>query len=178
MYRTYYVNDFIFEKFEHLHKRKNEYEEKTFMLHINSFIEKLKEKSKKVQLSLISICQIAAKFVDEMIEKILELEFSDFLQDLIDLLKSKYDECIEDSKREEKFLIGENDSYICELIRNDSVQEFIKYVNQSNISLFSEIKYSMYETNAFLMKHATSLIDYAVYFGSLSNFSLFINEWR
>lgn len=40
---------------------------------------------------------------------------------------------------EEKRLIGENPSYICGLIRNDSVEEFIIYVNRRNISLKSEI---------------------------------------
>lgn len=36
---------------------------------------------------------------------------------------------------DKKRLVGENDSYICELIRNDSAIEFISYVNRSKISL-------------------------------------------
>ena len=30
--------------------------------------------------------------------------------------------------------IGENESYICKLIREDSVKEFIVYMNKNNIS--------------------------------------------
>ena len=36
---------------------------------------------------------------------------------------------------EEKRLLGENDSNICSLIRNDSIEEFISYVESKNIML-------------------------------------------
>ena len=45
----------------------------------------------------------------------------------------------------EKCRIGENDSYICSLIRQDSVKEFISYINRKNISLVSEIQPSIFE---------------------------------
>ena len=51
---------------------------------------------------------------------------------------------------EEKRQDGENHSHICSLIRNDSVEEFIAYINRNNISISSEIKPSIYETNSFL----------------------------
>lgn len=64
--------------------------------------------------------------------------------------------------------LGENESYICELIRNDSVVEFISYVNQTNISLQnSKIKPSFFETNSLLMKKTTTLIEYATFYGSI-----------
>ena len=67
--------------------------------------------------------------------------------------------------------IGENDSYICQLIRNDSIDEFINYVNNANISLTSEIPSSIYETNSFIYKHdKTTLIEYAAFFGSIQIF--------
>ena len=67
--------------------------------------------------------------------------------------------------------IGENDSYICELIRNDSVKEFITYVNRNNISLSNSIKSSMYETNQFLLdKENINLIEYSVFYGSIQIF--------
>lgn len=39
---------------------------------------------------------------------------------------------INHAERKEK---GENDSYICQLIGNDSIEEFIIYINKSNFSL-------------------------------------------
>lgn len=63
--------------------------------------------------------------------------------------------------------IGENDSYICILIRQDLVKEFITYVNQSNTNLSGKIKKSIFETNYFLNKKEPTLIEYATYFGSI-----------
>ena len=44
-----------------------------------------------------------------------------------------------ESKRQE----GQNDSYICSLIRNDSVEEFIAYINRQNISVSNYIKFCL-----------------------------------
>lgn len=75
------------------------------------------------------------------------------------------------SKFEEKCLIGENDTYICILIRQDLVKEFITYVNQSNIKLTSKIKPSIFESNDFLLSQKdTALIEYATFYGSLQIF--------
>ena len=71
---------------------------------------------------------------------------------------------------EEKRKIGENDDYICELIRNDSIEEFIIYVNKLNISLSSEVKHSIFETNLFLLKEKPTLIEYSAFFGSVQIF--------
>ena len=53
------------------------------------------------------------------------------------LIEEKYQEKIEIF--EEKCRKGENDSYICSLIRNDSVEEFISFINQKNIPLNTKI---------------------------------------
>lgn len=45
---------------------------------------------------------------------------------------------------EEKRQEGENDSHICSLIRNDSVEEFIAYINSNSISLSSKITPSFF----------------------------------
>ena len=72
---------------------------------------------------------------------------------------------------EEKRQIGENCSLICQLIRNDSIEDFIIYTNNYNISLSSKINYSIYETNPFLIKNEkTTLIEYAAFFGSIQIF--------
>lgn len=73
----------------------------------------------------------------------------------------------------EKRKIGENDSYICSLIRNDQVVDFITYLEKTNTSPSSDIKISIYETNQFLLNNAkrTSLIEYSAYFGAQQIFA-------
>ena len=72
---------------------------------------------------------------------------------------------------DEKLKIGENDSYICHLIRNDSIEKFVIFVNQTNLNLSSQIKSSIFETNLFLIKNdETTLIEYAAFFGSIQIF--------
>ena len=73
---------------------------------------------------------------------------------------------------EEKRQTGENDDYLCYLIREDLVQEFITFVNQQNISVNSNIKESIYETNPLLIKNMPiTLIEYAAFFGSIQIFN-------
>ena len=72
----------------------------------------------------------------------------------------------------EKRKIGENDSHICNLIRNDSVKEFIIYVNKTNLHLSDIIiKQSIYETNPLFLKNQASIIEYAAFFGSIQIFN-------
>ena len=65
---------------------------------------------------------------------------------------------------------GENDSYICSLIREDSIDEFVKYVTQ--IKFPRTIKPSFFETNSFLLKmeEKITLIEYSAFFGSIQIF--------
>ena len=84
---------------------------------------------------------------------------------------------------EEKRLIGENDHYICELIRNDSINEFISFINSNNIS--DVIETSIFETNLFLLDKNPSLIEYSAFYGSINifkylylmNFNIFPSIW-
>ena len=72
---------------------------------------------------------------------------------------------------------GENDGYICQLIRNDSEIDFIDYVQINKINIFSSIKPSIYETNSFLLtENTTSLIEYAAFFGSVNIFKYLLDE--
>ncbi|KAK8847104.1 hypothetical protein M9Y10_019684 [Tritrichomonas musculus] len=67
---------------------------------------------------------------------------------------------------------GENPSMICELIRKDSIDEFIEYVTRNGLLLNSSIKRSIFETNPLLnQKEYTSLIEYASFFGSVKIFN-------
>lgn len=74
---------------------------------------------------------------------------------------------IYDSKRKS----GENDSFICNLIRNDMIEDFVQCINQNNISISKTfIKRSVFETNSFLIKSDydyVSLMEYAMFFGSI-----------
>ena len=68
--------------------------------------------------------------------------------------------------------IGLNETKICELIRNDSIDDFITFINQTNISLSTNIENSIFETNSFLIKKKnTSLIQYAAFYGSIQIFN-------
>ena len=72
---------------------------------------------------------------------------------------------------DEKRHKGVNDSYICSLIREDSLDEFIEYVARTNIQLTSIVKYSIFETNPLLIEHEfTSLIEYSAFYGSIQIF--------
>ena len=72
---------------------------------------------------------------------------------------------------EYKRKIGENESYICHLIRNDSIDNFIEYINRCNISFSKKIDFSIFETNRYLLKKKNvNLIEYATFFGSIRIF--------
>ena len=72
---------------------------------------------------------------------------------------------------EEKKQNGENETYICTLIRNDSIQEFVRYVNLTKFPISSQIKPSIFETNEFLIENEPTLIEYAAFFGSFKIFT-------
>lgn len=92
---------------------------------------------------------------------------------LIEIIKDDLPEDFYEKRR-----IGENDSKICEVIRNGSLKEFIAFINKNDISLDSTIKESIYESNNFLVKETyerkstkdknITMIEYATFYGSLS----------
>ena len=57
------------------------------------------------------------------------------------------------------------------MIRQDSVEEFVAYVNRTNLSLPRRIDNSIFETNQFLNENKnTTLIEYSAFFGSIQIF--------
>lgn len=68
---------------------------------------------------------------------------------------------------------GQNESKICEIIRNDDLDEFIVQNTQKEI-FFSKIPLSIYETNNYLMKENITLIEYVLLFGSVKIFKYMI----
>ena len=85
-----------------------------------------------------------------------------------------------DIKREE----GENESYLCQIIRKDLIDDFISYTNRINLNLNAKIKNSIFETNSFLInKRPTilinkrpTIIEYAAFFGSIRIFQYLLNN--
>ncbi|KAK8892426.1 hypothetical protein M9Y10_029653 [Tritrichomonas musculus] len=78
---------------------------------------------------------------------------------------------------EDKRLIGENDSELCEIIRKDLIEEFIIYVNKKELKADSKIEKSMYETNYFLRdSYNLTLVKYAAFFGSIQIFKYLYNN--
>ena len=71
---------------------------------------------------------------------------------------------------ENKRLLGENETYLCQIIRSDSIDDFIVYFNQKNLSISTTIKPSIFETNYILLKKDPTLIEYAAFFGSIRIF--------
>ena len=68
---------------------------------------------------------------------------------------------------EEKRQIGENDSYICTIIRKDLIAEFNQYMTRTNTSYQKKVTPSIFETNSYLLENEPNLIEYAAFFGSL-----------
>lgn len=106
-----------------------------------------------------------------------------FFPEIEELLKEKNPSQIEGIKNEmlsiDQYIftdfeqnrkIGENNSYICKLIRNDSVEDFISYATRTNLNLRSELGTSIFETNTFLIKNNPTIIEYAEFYGSIEIF--------
>lgn len=81
---------------------------------------------------------------------------------------------------------GENDKKICQLIKNDQIDEFIVYINKENISVDSIVNRSIFETNSLFYriildlynkhipaeeKRGVPLINYAAFYGSVNIFN-------
>ena len=97
------------------------------------------------------------------------IEFKQFLKkDFLNQIASKYPNIKDFDEKRKK---GENHHFICELIRNDSIEDFISFVNKNNLSLSSNIEQSIFETNSFLIKKdEVSLIEYSAFYGSIQIF--------
>lgn len=92
--------------------------------------------------------------------------------------KNSNDEYYEYYSNEEytnKKRTGENDNFICKLIREDSLDEFIEYINKNNMKTTEKIVSDEFETNCTLKNE--TYIEYAAFFGSLKIFKyLYLND--
>ena len=72
---------------------------------------------------------------------------------------------------------GVNDSYVCQLIRNDSIDEFKEFFDkQKSIEFNFTIPNSIFETNPFLIKKEPSYFEYAAFYGSTKIFNYLHEE--
>ena len=108
-----------------------------------------------------------------------------FSLDLSNLTKESQmpHDCLEVLKKElitdlpenfyDKRKIGENDTKLCRLIRNDSLDLFIEYMKQKSIPFNTYIMPSIYETHRKIddISKKVNLISYALFFGSIQIFS-------
>lgn len=86
----------------------------------------------------------------------------------IENIKKNLGDSFENDIFEEKRKIGQNDSYLCEIIREDNIKEFAIYVNKYGFKKLSDkTNYSIFETNPYLLKYDTNLIQYVVFFGAI-----------
>ena len=74
---------------------------------------------------------------------------------------------LDSSQFDENRRKGENDSMISSFIRNDSVSEFIIYLTKTNLPLSSHIHDSIFESNSILNEKVPTLIEYAMFYGSI-----------
>ncbi|KAK8839442.1 hypothetical protein M9Y10_031796 [Tritrichomonas musculus] len=100
-------------------------------------------------------------------------ELKPFLsEDMIEEIQQEIPENFEEKRENE---VNENPLY--ELIRNNSIDEFMEFVKKNNISLTSTIQPSIFETNPYLVHRTPSLIEYSAFFGSTKIFHyLYMNH--
>ncbi|KAK8841813.1 hypothetical protein M9Y10_026762 [Tritrichomonas musculus] len=100
-------------------------------------------------------------------------EMKQFLsEDSIKKIEEENDEIEKDPDQFERNReIGENETYLCQLIRSDSIDDFIIHINKKSISLKTIIKTSIFETNFMIINKEPSLIEYAAFFGSIQIFN-------
>lgn len=75
---------------------------------------------------------------------------------------------------EEKRRNAENDCMLCQLIRNDSINDFISYVNSNVMKIDSIIPNSIFETNQILLNKRPSIIEYSAFYGAIKIFKYLI----
>ena len=123
---------------------------------------------------------IATKMTSNRFKKLKYPEF--FFNEIKPFLDSNYEfnfcfskknkiECIQEPEIfSENRNIGENEDFVCNLIRKDLIDEFITHVNKTSMNLERPIKRSIFETNPFLLNKRPTLIEYAAFFGSIQIF--------
>ncbi|KAK8839185.1 hypothetical protein M9Y10_032113 [Tritrichomonas musculus] len=131
------------------------------------------KKSKLILLILIKqdILKIDENIKSEMTdENNVKYNFKQFFAPELKLVNKKE---IEMTSFEDKRKKGVNDNKICQLIRKDYLDEFIK-IDNSNKSI--KIEPSIFETNPLLANKDVSMIEYAAFYGSIQIFKYLLQK--
>ena len=170
---NHHRNSDFFDKFFKILKKYQDYIQNNFT---NDEIFIIFQKNKRILLFLFEekIISITKNMITTFSKyKFRNGNFDKFFSNEIKAFDGKQNENSEDF--EEKRRIGENDSYICQLIREDKIDDFIVYINQTNLDIKTfEISPSIFETNSFLVKKTVSLIEYSAFFGSIQIFNYLV----
>ena len=146
----------------------------TFSNYTNIELYNFFKDSKQILLFLINskILKLDDDVISVILEKSDKFYFFNEIKSMIEKNdKKEIEKEISNIKNfDEKRSKGENDSYVCQLIRQDLVEEFVSYVTRTNLSLSKKIARSIFETNSFLIDKEPTLIEYAAFFGSIQIF--------
>ncbi|KAK8848312.1 hypothetical protein M9Y10_019373 [Tritrichomonas musculus] len=94
-----------------------------------------------------------------------------FDEDLKNQIKAKNPDISNIEIYEQKRKKGENDDHLCQIIRNDSLDEFISYFKDKKLTTYVKVSHSIFETNPLLLKNRSLLIiEYCAFFGSIKIF--------
>ena len=134
-------------------------------------------------LILFLIQNDAIQINDQLVKKILDHKYIQFfIKEVtsyfkeqpfeVKSTKEKNDALFEECRR-----LGESDTYVCKLIRNDNIEDFITFVEKNNYSLDSPTEITIFNTNKLLDNKRTTLIEYAAFHGSIQIFKyLYLNK--
>lgn len=141
----------------------------------NDEIFKIFKENKRLVLFLIEEKLIIMNdFISSIMNKYQNKNYPQyFYPEIKPFIKVCYHEDIENF--EEKRKKAENEDFICELIRNDSIEDFIIFVKKNDFPLSYQIPKSLFDTNPLLLKKSTlSLFEYAAFFGAIQIFKYLI----
>lgn len=184
---NHHKNQFFYEKIEQILLR---IKEKVTSKLTNSEIYEIFKSNKRVVLILIKeefieFDQILSQKIDndkqlrEQYHYYFYPELKEFIEDESNEQIRKFAHEISGNNFglfEKKRKFGENDDKICELIQNDSIDEFTQYVEQQKTDLNELITPSVFETNSLLIDNKPNLIEYAAFFGSLNIFNYLLSK--
>lgn len=134
-------------------------------------------KNKRILLLAIELKLIVVDkfFVEELKQKrkYISDKYDNYFSKEIQLFKH-IKNVNDDNKFDEKRKIGENDNPLCEIIRKDSIKEFLIFVNSNDLQIrnfaLSMVEPSIFETNRLLLRSSAKIIEYAAFFGSIKIF--------
>lgn len=104
-------------------------------------------------------------FIYEFIKQLLTTQEINYIENYFELNKFSPEQL------QYNLDLGENENYICELIRNDDIERFITYVTVQNIPFDMDVPFSDFESNYEIKpgnRFKIKLFEYAIFHGSIT----------